>query len=350
MRQTQVMRCVLMSDDCVKNSCCCSCGTKDVPVVSTSLSFKDVFGALKVRFCIGRMDYRVEPGLYAVGKPNNDSPVLVSANYKLTFDTLRKNLVDMDCWLLILDTKGVNVWCAAGKGTFGTSELVHRIEAAQLSAIVTHRNLILPQLGASGVSAHEVTRRTGFSVTFGPVRASDIKAFIASGCKATKEMRIVEFTLWDRFVLTPVELVEAAKKSLLIFGLLFLINLIAVRPFDAYDLAAYAGAVVVGTVIVPVLLPFIPGKAFAWKGWILGLCWTVFVLWLFGWYTVDYWLIAAGYLLLLPAISAYLALNFTGCSTFTSPSGVLKEMKIALPPIIGASIIGVVLTLIATLI
>ena len=335
---------------CEKNSCCCSGGTEYVPIVSTSLSSKDVFGAVKARFSIGRMDYRVEPGIYAVGKPSSDSPVLVSANYKLTFDTLRKNLVDMDCWLLILDTNGVNVWCAAGKGTFGTDELVNRIEAAQLSGIVTHRKLIVPQLGASGISAHEVMRRTGFSVTFGPVRASDIKAFIASGYKATKEMRTVKFTLRDRFVLTPIELIEAAKTLLPIFGVLFLINLIAVRPFDAYDLAAYIGAVVVGTVFVPILLPFIPCKAFAWKGWILGLCWTVLVLWLFGWYTPDKWLLAAGYLLLLPAVSAYLALNFTGCSTFTSPSGVLKEMKTVLPLIISASTIGAVLILIHKLI
>jgi len=346
-----------MSEDCCsKESAClpsgkqegraCSCATKPIPVVSTSLSSKDILGALKVRIGIGRMDYRVEPGLYAVGKPNNDSPVLVSANYKLTFNTLRKNLVDINCWLLILDTKGVNVWCAAGKGTFGTCELIHRIEAARLSEIVTHRRLIVPQLGASGVNAHEVKRCTGFSVTFGPIRASDIKAFLSSGFQATKEMRTVKFTFWDRLVLTPVELVEAAKKSLSVFGVLFLINLIAAQPFSVYDVAAYVGAIIAGTVLTPVLLPCIPGKAFAWKGWILGLCWTVFALWLFGWYTPDSWLLAAGYLLLLPSVSAYLALNFTGCSTFTSPSGVLKEMKIALPLIVSASIIGVVLILI----
>ena len=333
---------------CAKNSCCCSGGTEHVPVpvVSTSLSFKDVLGSLAVRSNISRMDYRVKPGLYAVGTPNSDSPVLVSANYKLTFDTLRKNLAGLDCWLLTLDTKGVNVWCAAGKGTFGTDELVNRIEMVGLSEIITHKKLMVPQLGASGVCAHEVTRRTGFSVIFGPVRASDIQAFIAAGYQATKEMRTVKFTFWDRLVLTPIELIEAAKKSLIIFGVLFLMNFILAHPFDAYDVAAYAGAVIVGTVFIPVLLPFIPGKAFSWKGWILGLCWTVFVLWLFRWYAEDTLVLAAGYLLLLPAVSAYLALNFTGCSTFTSPSGVLKEMKAALPLIVSASIIGAVLVLV----
>jgi CO dehydrogenase/acetyl-CoA synthase gamma subunit (corrinoid Fe-S protein) len=71
---------------------------------------------------------------------------------------------------LILDTKGINVWCAAGKGTFGTDELVSRISKTGLSKIILHRKLVLPQLGAPGVSAHEVTKQTGFSVVYGPVR------------------------------------------------------------------------------------------------------------------------------------------------------------------------------------
>ena len=338
------------SCNCSKNACACSGSADNATVVSTSLLLKDILGAWKARWGIGRMNYKVDPGLYAIGKPSQDSPVLVSANYKLTFDTLRKNLSGIDCWLLILDTKGVNVWCAAGKGTFGTYELINHIKTANLSEIVTHRKLILPQLAASGVSAYEVTRLTGFSVTYGPVRASDIKEFISSGYIAANKMRLVKFTLWDRLVLTPIELVEAAKKSLLIFGALFLINLFAAQPFGIYDLAAYITAVIAGTVLTPVLLPFIPGKAFSWKGWFLGLCCTAFAIWLFGWFAPDSWLLAAGYLLLLPSLSAYLALNFTGCSTYTSRSGVLKEMKIALPLIVISSIAGAILTLIDKLI
>jgi CO dehydrogenase/acetyl-CoA synthase gamma subunit (corrinoid Fe-S protein) len=109
-----------MSDCCCGNGWCCSGG---VSAISTSLSLKDILGAWKIRWGIGRDNCKVDPGLYAIGKPDSTSPVLVSANYKLTFDTVRKNLNAFDCWLLILDTKGVNVWCAAGKGTFSTDEL-----------------------------------------------------------------------------------------------------------------------------------------------------------------------------------------------------------------------------------
>lgn len=338
----------------MSENCCCSssdscCGKTSIQTVSTRLTFKDVLGRWKVRWGVGRTSYRVEPGVYAVGKPDENSPVLVSANYKLTFDILRKNLVGVDCWLLILDTKGVNVWCAAGKGTFGTDELVYRIEAVGLCAIVKHKKLIVPQLGASGVSAHEVRERTGFSVIFGPVRANDIKAFISSGYVATQKMRRVTFSLWDRLVLTPMELVATAKVSLMVFGILFLINLFAIRPFGVLDFIAYVSAVLIGTVITPALLPFIPGKAFAFKGWFLGAIGMAILMWAYGWFSQQFLLIGIGYMLTLPAYSSFLALNFTGASTYTSPSGVLKEMKIALPLIIFSCLVGVVLILIKTI-
>jgi len=335
-----------------ENACCCSsgecCGIPAMQTVSARLTIKDRLGAWKVRWGIGRMSYTVEPGIYAVGKPDENAPVLVSANYKLTFDTLRKNLSGVDCWLLILDTKGVNVWCAAGKGTFGTDELVNRIEVTGLTELVAHKRLILPQLGASGVSAHAVTRRTGFSVTFGPVRAIDIKAFIAAGYKATKEMRAVKFTTWDRLVLTPMEIVEAAKVALMVFGVLFLINMFAARPFGVYDFLVYAAAVMIGAVVAPTLLPFIPGKAFAFKGWLLGMIGTVCIVWAYGWFAQSFLILGIGYMLALPSCSAYLTMNFTGASTYTSPSGVLKEMKIAIPLIVLSLLVGIVLILIKT--
>ena len=334
------------SNNCSSNMCCENTAIKRV---TTNLSFKDRFGAFKVRWGIGRSDYTVEPGLYAVGNPNESSSVLVSANYKLTFDTLRKNIYSLKCWLLILDTKGINVWCAAGKGTFGTDELINRIEETGLSKLVTHKNIILPQLGASGVNANKVKEKTGFSVIFGPVRATDIIAFINAGNKAAKEMRTVKFTMWDRLVLTPMEIVEAARISLFVFGVQFLINLFASRPFGIYDFIIYIASVLIGSVITPVLLPFIPGKAFSFKGWLLGITGTALIIWSFGWFTPPYLLLATGYLLALPALSAFIAMNFTGASTYTSPSGVLKEMKTALPLIIILLLAGIILILIKTI-
>jgi len=126
----------------------------------------------------------------------------------------------------VLDTKSINVWCAAGKGTFGTDELVKRITEARLSETVSHRRIILPQLGAVGVKAGAVQERTGFRVSFGPVEARDLPAYIRAGYKKTKTMSTMRFTLLDRLVLTPMEINPAMKKFpwfaaavLLIFGL-----------------------------------------------------------------------------------------------------------------------------------
>ena len=335
------------NDEWVKGVICTANGS--VPLVSTKLTSKDLLGAWKVRWGIGRMNYRISPGLYAIGRPDHTSPVLVSANYKLTFDVLRKELSGLDCWILILDTKGINVWCAAGKGTFGTDELVGRIAKTGLSGIVSHRKLVLPQLGATGVSAHEVTQKTGFSVIYGPVRARDIKAFLAAGYKATAEMRTVKFTLWDRLVLIPIELVAAAKFSLMVFGIMFLLNLFAVKPFGLADFIIYTGAVATGTVLTPLLLPVIPGRAFSVKGWLLGLLWTLGFTWQSDWLVSGSLLRAIGYLLVLPSLSACLALNFTGSSTYTSYSGVIREMKTAVPLIALSTIAGIVLILINSL-
>ena len=74
-----------------------------------------------------RMKYSVAPGLYSIGGPDKDSDVFVSANYKLSFDMLRRELKGMNAWILVLDTKAINVWCAAGKRTFSADEIVKRI-------------------------------------------------------------------------------------------------------------------------------------------------------------------------------------------------------------------------------
>jgi hypothetical protein len=339
------MKVIVVGD---KNLCCSTsvcCDEPSVETVSSTLSLCDYIGTWKARWGIGRMAYTVDPGLYAIGKPNNESPVFVSANYKLTFDTLRKNLDGVDCWLLILDTKGINVWCAAGKGTFGTDELIERIESSELSKYISHKKLVLPQLGATGVSAHEVTNHSGYDVHYGPVRSEDIKKYIDAGYKATKEMRTVKFTLWDRLVLTPMELIPALKVSLPVFGVMLLANQFIPKPFDKTTVATYSGAILSGSVLTPALLPYIPGNAFALKGWLVGLGCTAGILGLSGSLRKGNPLLTAASLLLYPAISSFLAMNFTGASTYTSPSGVNKEMKKALPFIVGAAAIGGALTL-----
>jgi acetyl-CoA decarbonylase/synthase complex subunit gamma len=301
------------------------------------------------------MHYTVEPGLYALGRPGEESPVLVTANYKMGFDKLREALPGRDAWILVLDTRGINVWCASGKGTFGTDELVGRIKSSGLSQIVSHRELILPQLSGPGVAAHEVKRLSGFRAIYGPIRAIDLATFLDNGFKAAPEMRLKTFATWERVVLIPLELVAALKAGLISMAILFLLSLLgrsgqgwtSALNHGLFSVLAVLTAVLTGAVLTPLLLPWLPGRAFSLKGLSMGLAADVIILFLC-FNDLARWtgrLEISAWLLLIPALSAYLAMNFTGASTYTSLSGVRKEMRWALPLEIGAGIVGIALWL-----
>ncbi len=325
----------------------------EIPVVSTGWTASDLWNTIKVRWSVRRMNYTVAPGLYAVGAPGTESHVFVTANFKLTFDLVRRELAGMNAWLLVLDTRGINVWCAAGKGTFSTDELILRIEKTGLSGRISHRKVIVPQLGAVGISAHEVKARCGYSVIYGPVRATDIPAYVASGLKASPEMRKVNFSMWDRMKLIPVELANG-KHYLWLVPALFLILSGINRHGYSVDLAYKNGlrsvlvlyiAYLVGCGLTPALLPWVPFRRFALKGLLTGMI-TSLILMYFGLLGNNVTEIVSWFLMI-GAVSSFTAMNFTGTSTFTSLSGVQKEMKTALPAQITMAGLGVILWIIS---
>lgn len=306
------------------------------------------------------MHYMVDPGLYALGNPDDQAPVLVTANYKMSFDRLREAIPGRNAWILVLDTKGINVWCAAGKGTFGTEELVRRVAASGLTQVVTHRELILPQLSGPGVAAHEVRKRSGFTVIYGPIRSTDLPAFWDAGFKATAVMRRKTFTMRERTVLVPVELVGTLKWSLVILPLFFLAGGLGgdagfwagMLQNGLFAVIAMLSAVVAGAVLTPMLLPWLPGRAFSLKGFVMGLITSALLvtLWTRGFSEPGYPTRMMAWLFIIPVVSAYLAMNFTGASTYTSLSGVRKEMKWAVPFQIAGGVAGVCLWLSSLLI
>jgi acetyl-CoA decarbonylase/synthase complex subunit gamma len=299
------------------------------------------------------MDYRVDPGLYALGEPDDKSPILVTANYKLTFDTLRAELAGRDVWILVLDTQGVNVWCAAGKGTFSTDEIVRQVESSGLADVVSHRKLIVPQLGAPGVAAHEVKRLCGFRVVYGPVRAQDIPAFMDAGFNAAPEMRLKGFPLWERVVLIPIELVGTLKYLAVLVPLFFFVGGLAgsgtywanVMNHGLFAVFALLVAVVAGAILTPILLPWTPGRAFTSKGLIIGVFMALILVLLWN-PDMTHWsarLEMLAWMFAGPAVAAFLAMNFTGASSYTSLSGVKREMRWAVPLEISAAAVGMVL-------
>lgn len=319
-----------------------------IPRVNTCLKGLDNAGTLRARLGVSRDRYRVAPGLYCVGTPDEESPVLVTANYKLSFDSLRQKLPGIDAWILVLDTRGVNVWCAAGKRTFSTEEVIRQVCGVGLDKLVSHRELILPQLGAPGISAHKVKKGCGFKVIWGPVKAGDLKAFLNNGRKADTYMRQVTFSMGERIVLIPVELSLIVKPSLAILLAVFVLSGISpdIFSFSAAwfrglnGAAAYLLGVMAGAVIVPTFLPWLPTRQFYIKGLLTGVIAGIIMILLLGSSITR--LESVTLLLLATSVSSYAAMNFTGATPYTSPSGVEKEMRQGIPIQIIAVVIAIV--------
>jgi len=320
-----------------------------VPKIKTHLSWLDIGGTIMVRLGFNRNHYKVSPGLYGVGSPTPDSPVLVTANYKLSFDAVRKSLSGINAWLLVLDTCGINVWCAAGKGTFGTTELVNRVKSTGLAKIVKHRRLIVPQFGATGIAAHQVKKQCGFTVSWGPVRAADIRDFLNHDMQASAMMRRVTFTLPERLVLIPVEIYISVKPVLWTGLVIFIVSGIGPGIFsfpNAWErgvngIISLIGGVFAGAFLTPVFLQKLPGKAFSIKGAAAGIM-TAFAMALWVWKDMT-WFEISGLMLFAVSVSSYLAMNFTGATPFTSPTGVEKEMRKSIPLQLLATIIAAII-------
>ncbi len=328
-----------------RNQCSCIpdfANIQEIPRTDSIIRYADHLDHFFARIGIDRMGHRVKPGLYRIGNPSDESPVFVSANYTLSFDALRGSLEGIDGYILVLDTKGINVWCAAGKGTFGTDELVSRIKSSGLVSVVRHRTIIVPQLGAPGITAHEVRRRSGFRVEYGPVRAADLPEYLRQKT-GTPEMRRVLFPIRERLVLVPVELVHVALPGIIAaIALWFLAGQIA-------SIAAVA-AILTGTVLFPALLPYIPTRDYSMKGLILGIVVAIPFSYVYlsipGASLVSNVMWALAPLLIIPAVTAYLALNFTGSTPYTSRTGVKKEIFRYVPLMATMAVSGVALGII----
>lgn len=352
--------------------------------LSTKLTPADRFCGFLCRLGSFRNRYRISPGLYRIGDPDAESPVIVTSNYRLTVDILRTSLVGRDLWVLVLDTLGINVWCAAGKGIFGTRNLVGAIRnpgqgCPPLEDIVSHRLLVLPQLGAPGIAAHEVMRETGFRVIYGPVLAHNLPVFLDgtplppghlaksvppelitkpdAGCAILKPrgrpldptMRRVPFELRDRIVLIPIEIGNALRFSrkwlLRAMGISTLAALAGGRGLPGALAAvrsllrAYTAALLGGAVATPALLPWLPGRWFSVKGLVTGILAAAMGFpakrqtgdrrkvraeaWTNSPSEAEAW----GLRILTAAGSSFLALQFTGATPFTGPSGVSRELS-----------------------
>lgn len=198
---------------------------------------------------------RVKPGLYAVGRPGPDSPVLVTGNFDLTVRRLAQAIDNrIDAWVLVADSAGINVWCAAGGGYFTAEKVIAAVKSTQLAEVVDHHRLILPQLCANGVDGWRIRQETGWGVHWGPVRAEAIPSYLASNGKKTEAMRWVRFPLKDRLEMVTVTL-----------GFYALLILIPVIIFWRDIFWPVAISLIALSYFYAVVHPWLPGRDGLWK-------------------------------------------------------------------------------------
>ncbi len=148
--------------------------------------------------------FPTEPDLRRVGTPRRSSPVLVTCNSAHTVRKVARTLerADMDTWLLVAPTKGINVWCAAAGGLFTADTVVSILRTSGIEREVDHRSLVLPQLAASGVNIGALRERSGWRAHFGPVDVAHLPDHLRSPrTRLEREHRRVRFPLRDRIVM-----------------------------------------------------------------------------------------------------------------------------------------------------
>ncbi|UCD56805.1 MAG: methyltransferase domain-containing protein [Candidatus Hydrogenedentota bacterium] len=261
----------------------------------------------------------IRTGLYKFGNPSEKSPVLVTANYLLTFASVKKHLRGLDCYLLVIDTRGINVWCSAGKGNFSAEEIHNSLRATRAGDIIETRTLILPKLSATGVKYRDVKQLTGWDAVFGPVYARDIPEYLGNGCVTGRHVKRVRFAFGDRlWVAVPFAFFVGflALLPLLVFRRLYspMIPVIAVAAAFAFPLAFYR----------------LPTNQFFKKGLTLGLIGAaggVLFLLVTGAPAKE----MVQWSLIIVGLTTFIAMDFSGMSPVSNYSRINEEYHVVVP-------------------
>lgn len=253
-------------------------GRRHVPRVKPYLSLRDMGEMVLAGLGVLRASHVVAPGLYCVGFPDEEAPVLAVPNRKMSFDVLRKELSGIDAWLLVFDATRKDSWKADERHLYSVPALVHAVRASRLHDVVSHRRVYVPQSVEHRLDADIVMGQSGFSLVYGPRRTKDWQGFFENGGVATVPMQETTFTLAERMVRIPRQL-HALLRPLAVFAVVaFVLSGMGPDVFD-FDAAwsrmlgvvwSAVAALAAGSVAVPLLLPVLPGGRLTYKGLGLG--------------------------------------------------------------------------------
>jgi ubiquinone/menaquinone biosynthesis C-methylase UbiE/ferredoxin len=146
-------------------------------------------------FCGRWFPNPVAPGLREIGTPDRHSSVVVTGNFHLTVRRVEKALARQNCYVLVVQSKGINVWCASAGGEMNTHSIIAALKTSNITGLVDHRELILPQLAAPGIDTRLLQEVSGWKGKWGPVYAGSLPEFFANGRTQNQDQRRVHFDL-----------------------------------------------------------------------------------------------------------------------------------------------------------
>ncbi|MEM3607307.1 MAG: acetyl-CoA decarbonylase/synthase complex subunit gamma [Candidatus Bathyarchaeia archaeon] len=125
-----------------------------------------------------RKPVAVESGLRTFGSPNEESPVLVTTNFALTYYTVAADVESsgVDCYLLVANTEGLSVESAVAGRKLTADKIAEALRDSKVEEKVKHRKLIIP--GRASRLSGEVEELTGWTVLVGPMDSSEIPKFL----------------------------------------------------------------------------------------------------------------------------------------------------------------------------
>jgi len=117
--------------------------------------------------------------IYEIGSPNENSPVLITANFSLTYFIVSSEIENsrVPSHLLIKDTEGLSVMTAWAAGKFCADNIALMVKKSGIEDKVRHRKLIIPGYIAieSGALEEELP---GWEIIVGPREGAHIPAFL----------------------------------------------------------------------------------------------------------------------------------------------------------------------------
>jgi acetyl-CoA decarbonylase/synthase complex subunit gamma len=123
---------------------------------------------------------QMEAGLYPIGEPDADAPLLVTTNFSLTYFIVSTEIeaTGLAAHLAVVDAEGLSVLTAWSAGKFGGDRVAKALRAMRATECVRHRTVIVPGLASVISGELEDALGDGWRVLVGPQEASDLAPFL----------------------------------------------------------------------------------------------------------------------------------------------------------------------------